>query len=256
MFVEERQQRILERLRQQGKVTVEELVGTFGVSAPTVRADLAALESRHLLRRTHGGALPAVGSLYEPPYAERAVDRAEEKRRIGQAAAELVRSGETVLLDAGTTAHEVGIALLASGKDGITVVTNNLPTVLTLMDAPGLTVICIGGTVQARRRAALGPLSVEFLRPFRADWLFVGVNGIDADAGLTVSDFEVAQTKRAMLAAAATPVVVADSGKVGHVAFAHVVPVSAIPLLITDRHLPTEAETGLRDAGIAEIRRA
>src|SRR5438045_2803580 len=136
MFVEERQQRILERLRQQGKVTVEELVGAFGVSAPTVRADLAALEAQHLLRRTHGG------------------------------------------------------------------------------------------EVQARRRALLGPLSVDFLRPFRADWLFMGVNGIDPVAGLTVADFEVAQVKRAMIAAAGTTVIVADSGKVERVAFAHVAPLS------------------------------
>jgi DeoR/GlpR family transcriptional regulator of sugar metabolism len=255
MFVEERQQRILERLRQQGKVTVEELVGAFSVSAPTVRADLAALEARHLLRRTHGGALPATGSLYEPPYAERATDRADDKRRIGQAAAELVQPGETVLLDAGTTAHEVGIALLASGKERITVVTNNLPTLMALMDAPGLTLISVGGEVQPRRRAALGPLTVEFLRPIRADWLFFGVNGLDPVAGLTVADFEVAQVKRAMMHAASTTVVVADSSKFERVAFAHVAPLSVVPLLITDKQLSTEATHVLRDAGIGEIRR-
>jgi DeoR/GlpR family transcriptional regulator of sugar metabolism len=256
VFVEERQQEILDRLRARGKVTVDELTGAFGVSAPTVRADLAALEARRLLRRTHGGALAATTSQHEPPYAERAIAQAEEKRRIGRAAAALVVPGETILIDAGTTTHEIGLALAASGKAGITVVTNNLPTAVALMDAPGLEVIVIGGQVQPRRRALLGPLAVEFLRPIRADWLFLGVSGVDAAAGLTAADFDAVQVKRAMLVSAASVVVVADASKIGQVAFAHIAPLASASLLLTDSGTDGAILAALRDAGMPAIQRA
>jgi len=254
VFVEERQQGILDRLRARGKVTVDELTSAFSVSAPTVRADLAALEARRLLRRTHGGALAATASQHEPPYAERAVAQADEKQRIGQAAAALVSPGETILLDAGTTTHEIGLALAACGKTDITVVTNNLPTAVALMDAPGLEVIVIGGQVQARRRALLGPLAVEFLKPIRADWLFLGVSGVDAAAGLTAADFDAVQVKRAMIADAASVVVVADGAKIGQVAFAHIAPLSAASLLLTDGGADDETLACLHEAGLRALR--
>lgn len=253
MFVEERQQRILEFLRDRGKVTVEDLMADFGVSAPTVRADLAALESRRLLRRTHGGALPAATSLYEPTYAERAGAQAIEKRRIGLAAALRIRPGETVILDAGTTTHEVGLALMASGIQGVTVITNNLPTAVALMEAPGLEVIVIGGMAQARRRATLGPLAAEFLQPLNADRLFLGVNGVDPLAGFTVVDFDAASVKRAMIAHAAEVVVVADATKIGQTAFAQVAPLTAASVLLTDNELPSETEAALREAGLGAL---
>lgn len=250
MFVEERQRRILERLRDRGKVTVEDLVAEFHVSAPTVRADLTALEARRLLRRTHGGALPAETSLYEPPYAERAVAQAEEKRRIGRAAAEMVRPGETIILDAGTTTHEVGLALVASGRTPVTVVTNALPTAMALMDAPGIEVIVVGGHAQSRRRATLGPLAVEFLRPLRADRAFLGVSGVDPEAGFTAVDFDAVQVKQAILAHANTVVAVADFSKIGQAAFAHVAPLSAVSLLLTDSRLPETRVRALAEAGL------
>lgn len=249
VFVEERQRRILERLRDQGKVTVEGLAEDFQVSAPTVRADLAALEARRLLRRTHGGALPLETTLHEPPYAERAVVHADAKRRIGQAAAALVREGETVILDAGTTTHEVGLAL-AAGKRNLTVVTNALPTAAALMDAPHIEVIVIGGLVQARRRATLGPLAAEFLKPFRADHVFLGVSGVDANAGFTAIDFDAVQAKRTMIEHASAVVVVADASKVGQAAFAHVAPLAAAALLLTDNTLGDGDVVALEEKGL------
>ena len=103
LFAEERQHAIEEQLRQKGKVTVEELTRRFRVSSPTIRADLTRLEEQGLLRRTHGGAIALGNTLYEPPYAERAILRQAEKRAIARAAVALVHEGETLLLDAGTT---------------------------------------------------------------------------------------------------------------------------------------------------------
>jgi DeoR family fructose operon transcriptional repressor len=253
MFVEERQRRILDQLRDRGKVTVEGLAADFSVSAPTVRADLASLEARSLLRRTHGGALAVTTSLYEPTYAERAVSQSEEKRRIGRAAAALVQPGETVIIDAGTTTHEVGLALAAAGKKDITVITNNLPTAVALMDTPEITVIVVGGQAQARRRATLGPLATEFLQPMRADRLFLGVSGVHLTAGFTAIDFDAVQVKRAMIAHAATVVAVADETKIGQAVFAHVAPLSAASLLITDAELSGAEREAYLEAGLSEI---
>ena len=182
--------------------------------------------------------------------------RAGEKERIGRAAAALIQSGETVILDAGTTTHEIGLALVALGTQGVTVVTNNLPTALALMEAPGIEVIVIGGQVQPRRRAMLGPLATAFLAPFRADRLFLGVSGVHPDAGFTAVDFDAAQVKQAMIAHAAEVVAVADCTKIGQIAFAHVAPLAAVSLLLTDAELTPDTERILREAGLFEVRRA
>lgn len=256
MFVEERQQRIIQELRKRGKVTVEGLTEAFGVSAPTVRADLAALETRRLLRRTHGGALPLETSLYEPPFAEREAAHSNEKRRIGRAAALQIRSGETVILDAGTTTHEIARSLAELGRGNITVVTNNLPSAVLLMDtAPQITVIVVGGQAQQRRRATLGALAAKFLEPLQADRVFLGVSGVHPEAGLTAVDFDATQTKQAMIAHAGKVIVVADGGKIGQTAFAQIAPVAVCELLITDTDVSDEDVAALRDAGISAVER-
>lgn len=248
LFAEERQQAVLEQLRQQGKVTVEELARVLGVSTPTVRTDLARLDAQGLLRRTHGGAIALSNTLYEPPYAEREVLRHEEKRAIARAAAALVHEGETLILDAGTTCYEIALCLKAFRR--LTVVTNSLATAQALAENAGIETILIGGTVQARRRATLGTLAAQFLEPIRCDRAFVGVNGVDREAGLTVIDFDAAQIKRRMLDRSKQKVVVADSSKIGQVAFACVAPIAAVDLLITDSGLLPVDRSALEESGL------
>lgn len=248
LFAEERQRAILEQLRQRGKVTVEELTAAFRVSPPTIRTDLARLEERRLLRRTHGGAIAIGSTLYEPPYAERAVLRLPEKQAIARSAAALVREGETLLLDAGTTCYQ--IALLLRDFRRLTVVTNSLATAQTLTENEGIEVILIGGAVQLRRRATLGALAARFLDPIQCDRAFVAMSGVHHEAGLTVIDFDAAQVKQKMLQKAREAVVVADSSKIGQIAFACVAPLSAASLLITDAGiLPGDRQT-LENAGL------
>jgi DeoR family fructose operon transcriptional repressor len=247
-FAEERQHAILDLLKAMGKVTVEELAATFHVSAPTVRSDLARLEEQGLLRRTHGGAIPASPTLFEPPYAQREVMRHEEKKAIARVAAELVKDGETLILDAGTTTYE--IALLLRERRSLTIVTNSLANAHVLMDNPALEVVVVGGSLQARRRAILGPLSVQFLKQFRVDRAFLAFNGVHPRSGFTVVDFDAAEVKRQMMACAGETVVVADSGKIGQVAFAAVGPVSDARLLITDSGITEENQARLIEAGL------
>ncbi len=251
LFAEERQRAILEQLRQQGKVTVEELTLAFRVSPPTIRADLSRLEEQGLLRRTHGGAIAVGNTLYEPPYAERAVLRQAEKRAIARAAAELVHEGETILLDAGTTCYE--IALLLKEFRALTVVTNSLATAQALAENEAIETILIGGTVQPRRRATLGALAARFLEPIHCDRAFVAFSGVHATAGFTVIDFDAAQVKAQMLRRAKQAIAVADSSKVGQVAFACVAPLTAAHLILTDAGLLAEDRAALEEAGLRLI---
>jgi len=248
VFAEERQRMIVERVRQHGAVTVDELAQEFSVSAPTIRSDLARLESRGLVVRAHGGAVRAEGTLFEPSHDDRRVMRRAEKRAIARAAAEMVQSGETVLLDAGTTTLE--LALLLQNKRSLTVVTNSLANAMVLMDGGGVDVVMIGGQVQRRRRAALGPLAVRFLDGFRVDRAFMGFNGVDPDGGLTVVDFDAAEVKRRMMAIAAECIVIADSDKIGRVAFAAAAPIAQADVLITDSLARPDIVARMRDAGV------
>ncbi len=253
MYAEERQQFIVERVRRDGKVSVEALTEELGVSAPTVRADLGVLESRRLLRRTHGGAIALETTLYEPPYAARERARQREKARIGAVAAARVRDHETVLLDAGTTTHEVAVYLKA--RRGLTVVTNSLEAAWELMDAPPghVETIVIGGAVHAHRRATLGPLAAEFLGRIQVDRAFVGVNGAHAEAGWTVVDFDAAQVKRAMMARAREVVIVADSSKMGAAAFASVGPLALAHILVTDAPPDAALSEAFSAAGVEVV---
>jgi len=251
LFAEERRHSILARLRVSGKVTVAELTDAFGVSAPTVRADLAHLEEQGVLRRTHGGAIRADTTLFEPPYAQRQIIRHSEKRAIARTAAGLIKDGETILLDAGTTTHE--IALRLRDRSNLTVVTNSIANALALMESSSIEVIMVGGAVQPRRRATLGPLAVAFLGSFRFDRAFLAFNGVEAEAGFTVVDFDAAEVKRQMMRRAEEVVVVADSAKIGRVAFAAVGPITPGRTLITDAGVIESEVDRLRERGMTVL---
>jgi DeoR/GlpR family transcriptional regulator of sugar metabolism len=248
LFTEERRRDILSRLQAGGKVSVDELARAYSVSLPTIRTDLAQLEERGFLRRTHGGAIPASPTLFEPPYAQREIMHHAEKRAIAAAAAEMIKDGDTIILDAGTTIYE--LALAVRDRRGLTVVTNSLANVQALSDSPGVQVVLVGGALQANRRALLGPLAVSFLQAFHVDYSFLAFNGVDPKAGLTVVDFEAAAIKRAMMSRAAESVVLCDSSKLGQTAFAHVAPISAAPTLITDSGIHPQMRSDLAAGGI------
>ena len=248
LFAEERQQAILEGLRHQGKVTVEELRRRFKVSPPTIRTDLTRLEEQGLLRRTHGGAIAIGNTLYEPPFAERAVLRHEEKRAIALAAISLVHEDETILLDAGTTCYE--IATLLREFKRLTVITNSLAIAQTLTENDGIAVVLIGGNLQPRRRATLGPLAAQFLDPIHCDRAFIGMSGVHPTAGFSVIDFDAAQLKNKMITQSRQSVAVADSSKIGQIAFASVAPLAAVNLLITDSGILAEDRLVLEELGL------
>ena len=239
---------ILERLAAHGTVGVAELCEDLGVSAATIRRDLELLEEQRLLARTHGGAVP-LGVLYELPLRYKSGRRIEEKRRIAKAAAELVADGFAVGLTGGTTSTEVARALVEHQR--LTVVTNALNIASELAVRPNLKLVVTGGYARAESYELVGPLAEASLAALNLDIVFLGTDGIDAMAGLTTHHEVEAHTNLALIERARRVVVVADSTKIGAVAFARICPVDRVHELITDTEADPDAVAALREAGVA-----
>ncbi len=242
----ERLGRILELLARDGTVTVAELASELGVSDATVRRDLQALGDQRLLERSHGGAV-AHGTAHELPVRYR-TGRSDEKRRIARAASELVRDGVAVGLTGGTTTTEVARMLVA--RQGLTVVTNALNIAVELAVRPDLKLIVTGGVARSASYELVGSMADATLRAVYVDLAFVGVDGVDAERGLTTQNEVEAATNRALMDRAKRTVVVADATKLGHVAFAEIAGIERADQLITNTGADAEQVERLRAAGL------
>ena len=242
----ERLGRILELLARDGTVTVVDLAPELGVSEATVRRDLQALGEQRLLERSHGGAV-AHGTAHELPVRYR-TGRSDEKRRIARAAAELVTDGIAIGLTGGTTTTEVARMLVA--RQELTVVTNALNIAVELAVRPDLKLIVTGGVARSASYELVGSLADTTLRGLYVDVAFVGVDGVDAERGLTTQNEVEAATDRALIARAKRTIVVADASKLGRVAFAEIAGVDRADQLITNTGADEEQVERLRAAGL------
>jgi len=237
MYAEERQQAIATLIGQRGRVSVADLSELYGVTTETVRRDLAVLDRTGLIRRVHGGAVPAAAlTAIELGTAEREHSRAGEKDRIAKAALDLLPpSGGSVLFDAGTTTARIA-ALLPADRDLISV-TNSLPIAARLTGNAGVRLHLLGGRVRGVTQAAVGAETLRMLGDLRVDVAFIGTNAFTAAHGLSTPDSEEAAVKRAMIASAGQVVVVADSTKLGREDFVRFAAVDAVDVLVTDSDL-------------------
>lgn len=232
MVPSERRADILHYLTERGFASVTELAREYGVSEMTIRRDLADLEGQRALQRTYGGATVYDPTFFEVSLQTKATQFVEEKRRIGRAAADLVQDGEVVVVDAGSTTTLVA-KFLKSKR--VTVVTNSLNIAADLSDCPSIQLYIAGGRLRQGVLAIVGSETTSFFEKIRADKLFLGVDGIGVDGGLTVPDLDEANTKRAMVKAAGQTIVVADHSKIGRSTLSTIVPLSRASLLITGR---------------------
>ncbi|MEV0317167.1 DeoR/GlpR family DNA-binding transcription regulator [Streptomyces sp. NPDC086554] len=252
MYAPERQQEILRLARDGGRVDVLSLAEEFQVTAETIRRDLKALDRAGLVRRVHGGAIPAGRLDFEPDLAEREGTSADEKDRIAKAAlAELPAEG-SVILDAGSTVARLAASLPLEST--FTVVTHGLPTAARLADHPGIQLHLIGGRVRSRTRAAVDAWALRAYGEIRADVLFLATNGFSAEAGLTTPDLAEAAVKRAAIGAARRVVLLADSTKHGQEHFARFGDLDDVDLLITDSGLSPEDAAAIEGGGTEVIR--
>jgi DeoR family fructose operon transcriptional repressor len=247
MYAPERQQEILRLARDGGRVDVISLAEEFQVTAETIRRDLKALDRAGLLRRVHGGAIPAGRLDFEPDLAERETTAADEKDHIAKAAlAELPAEG-TLILDAGTTVARLAAAVPLEAS--LTVVTHSLPIAARLADHPGIQLHLVGGRVRHRTRAAVDAWALRAYSEIRADVLFVAANGFSTEHGLTTPDLAEAAVKRAAIGAARRVVLLADSAKHGQEHFARFGDLSDVDLLITDNGLSPEETAAIERGG-------
>ena len=245
---EQRRERILAFLNAQERTSVFELSQALDVSEVTVRKDLDQLELQGLLTRVRGGAVVSGRGRLERYFAAREQEHIEEKRRIAQAAAALVRPGQRVFLDASTTALQV--ARLIKEREDLVVVTNGLYTALELNFSAGITTIVVGGTMRPRSSSLVGSFNFESLRRLRFDAGFFGARGITARDGLMESDIEEALLKQQIVSASDTVVGVADSSKFGVNAFSAFALPQEISRIITDDGAPRDMVEELRALGI------
>src|SRR6202046_1647109 len=238
---------ILERLADGGSLGVADLAAQLAVSPATIRRDLVILEQQRLLARTHGGAIAHAVS-YELPLRYKGVRHAESKRRIASEAAAYVSEGMAVGLTGGTTATEVARALADHRK--LTIVTNALNIAAELAVRPKIKLIVTGGVVRSESYELSGPIAEASLTGLNLDVAFIGVDGIEARAGCTTFQEVEAHTNGAMIAHARRVIVVADSSKIGKVAFARICEVTSVSGLITDQAEDSDAVRALTDSGV------
>jgi DeoR family fructose operon transcriptional repressor len=252
MYAEERHRLIVEQARRQGRVEVAALADELAVTAETIRRDLTTLERHGLLRRVHGGAIPAERLGFEPGLATRDAVRTSEKERIAKAALAEVPAEGSILLDAGTTTSRLA-ASLPLDRD-LTVVTNSLPIAMSLSTRPNLTLLLVGGHIRGRTLAAVDAWAVAALRETWVDVAFIGANGVSVTRGLTTPDQREATVKRAMIAAARRTVVLADHTKVGNDCFARFGDLADVDALISDDGLDPLTADELEAAGPRVVR--
>jgi DeoR family transcriptional regulator of aga operon/DeoR family fructose operon transcriptional repressor len=247
LYAHERRQRISALVDELGRVSVLDLSQRFGVSEVTIRKDLAWLEANERVLRTHGGALPA-GQPAETGFDVRQRQQRAEKAAIGRAAAALVRDGESIALDASTTALQVARHL--GDTHELTVVTNGLRVANDLADRPGVTVLMPGGRLRWAAVSLVGGWGASLLEHVNIQRAFLGAAGFDLRSGLTGVTEEEAQMKRSMAAAARQVVAVIDHTKWDKTGFATFASVDEVGLVITDGQAPAALVREARARGI------
>lgn len=243
-----RHDEILSLVEQHGELSVSQLSKILGVSEVTVRSDLNTLVPTGQIRRVRGGVQRPLKLNRETPLEQTSLRHTAAKRRIGQAAANLIQDGETVFLDVGSTTTEVARAIRPT-LQGVTIITNGLNIAVELERLPNVQVIVTGGTLRRLQHSLVNPYGMALLGQIHADRLILGCNGVDVQHGITNSNHEEAEIKRIMAERAGEIVVVADHSKIGQVSRAHIAPLSAVSILITDAQglLPADLSAALPD---------
>jgi len=248
MLSEERRRKILELLEHDGRVLVSDLARRFATSLITVRKDLEQLQRDGRIKRAHGGALPVDSiALRDPTLHEKEQLHRKEKLRIAAAAAKLVRPGQVIILDSGTTTTAVARAV----KDvrNLTVVTNAVNIAADLAGT-GVEVMLTGGMLRKNSFSLVGPLAEETIQQITADLLFLAVDGFDVEYGLTTPNLQEAKVNRMMVESAKRSVVVCDSSKFGRRSLSQITVASAVNQVITDSGVSTKDLRELRNAGV------
>lgn len=230
MLAAERRDYLLERLQRDGTIVAKQIAAELGLADDSIRKDLRELAAEGLLQRVYGGALPVSPAVAD--YDTRQSIAPESKQRVARAAAALIREGSTVLIDGGSTALALALALPPSLR--ATTVTHSPTVAAALAQHPSVDVIMLGGRIFKHSVVASGAALVEAASRLRADQFFVGVTGVHDEAGLTTGDLDEAAVKRALADRAADVYVLASREKVGAASAFDVLALDEVAGIITD----------------------
>ncbi len=254
LLVGERRHHILDLLTKNGRVTVDELAGSFATSTATIRNDLAALATIGALERTHGGALLSRDGQDRPIALKRTLHHAE-KVRIAKEAVGLIRDGETIILDSGTTTAEIAKQLRLMEFRTLNVITIALNIAVVIADVPWVRLIMPGGVLRAESNAFSGYMAETAIAGLQADRLFLGADGLDPECGIMTPHLSEAQLNAKMIAISQQVVAVADSSKLMRRNVSLIARVEQLHMLITDRAADPTVVAEMRRRGV-EVRLA
>jgi len=241
---------ILEIARQEGRVDVESLAARFEVTPQTIRKDLNELCNLEKLQRVHGGAVLRSNTV-NLAYQSRRQIAAEGKAQIGQAVADLIRNGASVILNIGTTTEQVARALHA--HQGLMVITNNLNVATILSEAAGVDLIVAGGMVRKADGGIVGAAAIDLIRQFKVDYAVIGTSAIDEEGALLDFDYREVRVTQAILAQAQKTILVADVTKFERRASVQIGQLADIDIFVTDAMPPPGIVNLCRKAGVTLI---
>ena len=252
MLVNERQTQILDILSDKQSVAVAELAELLNVSAVTIRTDLNQLADQGRLVRTHGGAaLVGEKMRQELTFATRQQLRGEQKARIGELAASLVQSRDSILLDASTTALAVGQALKHRQDLGnLSIITTGVWTALEMLGTPHLNIILAGGNLGNITGSITGPIARDVLSKINIHKAFLGAWGLTVTHGLTEANMQEAELKQFIIERCQEVIAVVDSSKFGQIALSTFAPVEKISRIVADESAPADMVADFRQRGI------
>lgn len=224
---------IEEQVIRTGEVSFVSLAEAFHVSEMTIRRDIEALQAQGVVRRVSGGAIALGGTAFEPSYGLRAGQAADSKEHIAAEIVAMLRPGETVLLDSGSTVLAVAKAI--RGMDlGLTILTPSIGVALELADEPGTHVLLVGGSVRPGEHSVMGTDAEQMIARYNCDTYVAGVAGVDAERGLTDYHPQEAGVKQAAVHASRRVIVGADAAKLGRVHLVSIAPLESVDALVTD----------------------
>lgn len=246
----ERRAIILQDLKEKSRISVNELCTQFHVSEVTIRKDLNELRRRNLIIRTRGGALriPDVTIGTDTTIQSKQLYNYKEKQAIGKLAASLINDGETILIDSGTTTFEIARNL--DRFQHLTIITNAINIALELLKYNRFSVILLGGHLREPSHSTVGPLAESTLRNFYCDKLFLGVDSINMERGVSTPNMEEANINQTMMAMAKETIAVFDSSKFNKRSFAFIAPVEKLDAIVTDKGIPSDIRTQLKNLNV------
>lgn len=243
--IADRRNKALKILKENGHILVTELSALFDVSEVTIRKDLQYLEKRNLLVRTHGGAMQNDYLVNDQQFEEKSKHYKEEKKRIGEAAANLVKDGDTLILDAGSTIMQVARHL--HGKRKLTILTSAVNVAMEMNRIPDVQLIILGGVIRQASAAVVGPYAESMIREHFCSKLFLSGDGFDMEFGLTTSNALEAHLKSIMIRSAQETILVMDSSKFGKRGLSRICGPESITTIITDSGIPDDIKEILNE---------